>query len=224
MLLGGVYINKILDMLGISDITDITNPSGRSRNIRAVTLTAVLISLTIAGNSFVKIPIIPGMLEIRFGFVFFSIIAFLFGPVVAFAAGIIENTISFFMNPGGSIFDIRYGLNAGLAGILYAIFLYRKNYKSDYFIIWITAAKASVNFICNVVITGFLLKEYFGESYRILTAVRLAKNIGMLPIEILIMFFVLKAVLKAAMNLGILKPQITTKASNTGNTGNTGKE
>ena len=183
---------------------------GNFKNVRTITLTAVLIALTIVGNSFVKIPVMPGMLEIKFGFIFFSVIAFLFGPVVAFGAGLIENTVSFFIS-GSGVFDIRYGLNAGLAGILYSIFLYRKNYKSEYFIIWITAAKASVNFICNIVVTGFLLKEYFGESYKILTDIRIFKNIGMLPVEILIMFFVLKAISKTAVSFKFIKPYENTR-------------
>ena len=166
----------------------------------------MLIALTIVGNSFIKIPVVPGMLEIRFGFMFYSVVAFLFGPIVAFAAGIIENTVSFFMSSGGGVFDIRYGFNAGLAGILYSVFLYRKNYKSEYFIIWIAAAKASVNFVCNIIVTGYLLKEYYGESFKVLTATRIFKNIGMLPIEILIMFFVLKAVSTAAVRTNFIKP------------------
>jgi ECF transporter S component (folate family) len=174
------------------------------KNVRTITLTAVLLALTVAGNTITKIPIALG-LEIRFGFVFFSVISFLFGPIIAFAAGIIENTLSFFLSAGGFAFDIRYGLNAGLAGILYAVFLYKRNVKSKYFIIWVAAAKISVNFICNIIVNTYLLRGYLGSAAEVLTIARLYKNIGMLPIEILIMFFVLRAVSGAAAGYNFVK-------------------
>ena len=194
-----MFIKKILDALGIPDMM-------RSfRNVRTISLTAILIALTIVGNTFTKIPIAMG-LEIRFGFVFFSVIAFLFGPAAAFAAGLIENTLSFFMGGSAFAFDIRYGFNAGLAGILYSVFLYKKNAGSEYFIIWITAAKISVNLICNIIVNTYLMRGYLGSAADVLTIARLYKNIGMLPIEILIMFFVLKAVSKAAAGYNFIKP------------------
>lgn len=183
------------------------------KNVRTITLTAVLTALTVVGDSLTKIVIVPGILDIRFGFIFFSVIAYLFGPIVAFAAGLIQNTVSFFIS-GSGVFDIRYGLNAGLTGIIYAIFLYRKNYKSEYFIIWITAAKASVNLICHIIINGYLLKEYYiakGANFEIWTSLRIFKNVGMLPVEILIMLFVLKAVSKPAINFKFIKPRKNTK-------------
>ena len=109
------------------------------------------------------------------------------------------------MSASGFAFDIRYGFNAGLAGILYAVFLYKRNVKSEYFIIWVTAAKASVNLVCNIIVNTYLLKGYLGSAAEVLTVARLYKNIGMLPVEILIMFFVLKAVSKAAARYNFVK-------------------
>lgn len=200
MFFGGIFIKKILNFLGISEM------AGNFKNVRSITLTAVLIALTIAGNTVTKIPLALG-LEIRFGFVFFSVISFLFGPLIAFAAGLIENTLSFFLSAGGFAFDVRYGLNAGLAGILYAVFLYKRNVNSKYFIIWITAAKASVSLICNILVNTYLLKGYLGSAAEVLTIARLYKNVGMLPVEILIMFFVLKAVKAAAVRYNFAKEQ-----------------
>ena len=168
------------------------------KNIRTITLTAILIALTIIGNTVTRIPIVMG-LEIRFGFIFLSAIAFLFGPIAAFSAGLIENTLSYIIGSGSfSGFDIRYGFNTGFAGILYAVFLYRKNYKSEYFVIWIAAAKSSVNFICNIIINSYLLRAYLGPSAQIITIVRVFKNVTLLPVEIILMLIMLKLTAKAA--------------------------
>ena len=177
------------------------------KNVRTITLTGILIALTIAGNVITKIPIPLGQgLEIRFGFVFFSMIAFLFGPVVAFAAGLIENTLSYILGAGGFAgFDIRFGLNMGLAGVIYSIFLYKRNHKSEYFIIWIIAAKASVNFINHIIINSYLLRFYLGPSADIINTARIFKNVMILPVEIIIMLIVLKYAAKAARQYNFIK-------------------
>jgi len=199
MFSGGIVIKKILDVLGISEMT------ANFKNVRTLSLTAVLIALTIIGNGVTKIPLTMG-LEIRFGFVFLSTIAYLFGPVVTFAAGFITSALTFLLFPSGFAFDPRFDLNAGLAGAIYAVFLYRKNYKSEYFVIWIVAAKFFVNLVCNVFINTALLKGYIGSLAEIITITRVFKNIALLPVEIIIMLIVIKYVAIAAHKYNFIKP------------------
>jgi len=179
---------------------------GNFRNIRIIVLTSLLISLGVVGD-LIQIPVTGNSLVIRFGFIFMSAIAFLFGPIVAFASGMIINTISFMINPGGYAFDIRFTIVAGLAGILYSIFLYKRDPNSRFFIINILLAKISINFIINIVLNTILMRGYFGNAATIITITRVYKNVIMLPVEMLIMFFVLKAVSKAAVNLKFIKPR-----------------
>jgi len=199
-----ICIKKILNVLGISDMT------ANFKNVRAISLTAVLIALTIIANGLLKIQLTMG-LEIRFGFVFLATIAYLFGPVATFAAGFITSVLTFLLFPTGYPFDPRFDLNAGLAGAIYAIFLFKKNYKSEYFIIWIVAAKITVNFICNIFINTFLLKGYIGSLAEIVTITRVFKNIALLPIEIVVMLFVIKYVAAAAQKYKFIKPVNTDK-------------
>lgn len=204
---GRIAIKKILDALGISEM------AGNFKNVRAITLMAVLAALTIIGNRLLVIPISMG-LEIRFGFVFLSAIAFLFGPVVAFAVGFITSMLGFLMIPGGG-FNPLFDLNTGLSGILYAIFLYKRNPKSEYFIIWIVASKVFVNFICNIIINTKLLIMfgYLSETTQgFVTIVRVFKNFTLLPGEIIVMFFVLRFLADYAARYKFVKqPAIDTK-------------
>jgi len=190
--------------------------SGNFKNVRTITLTAVLIALTIIGNGVTKIPLAMG-LEIRFGFVFLSTIAFLFGPVVTFAAGFITSVLTFLLFPTGFAFDLRFDLNAGLAGLIYAIFLYRRNYKSEYFIIWIVAAKVAVNLICNIIINTALFKGYFGSAAEVLTITRAFKNIALLPGEIIVMLIVIKYIAASAHKYNFIKPVDYSNNSNNSN-------
>ena len=196
---GGIFIKKILDALGLADIRH------NFKNVRTISLTAVLIALTIIGNGVTKIPLAMG-LEVRFGFVFLSAIAFLFGPVVTFAAGFITSVLTFLLFPTGFAFDLRFDLNAGLAGAIYAIFLYRRNYKSEYFIFYIVAAKIAVNLICNIFINTYLLRGYFGSFADIITITRVFKNFTLLPGEIIVMLIVIKYVAAAAYKYKFIKP------------------
>ena len=196
-----IFIKKVLDVLGISDI------AANFKNVRTITLTAVLIALTIIGDRMLLIPLSPA-LEIRFGFLFLATIAFLFGPAVAFAAGFLANMIGFLLFAGGS-FNPLFDLNIGLSGILYALFLYKKNPKSEYFIIWIVAAKVAVNFICHIIINTRLLilvKFIPDNGAAIITITRIFKNVALLPIEIILMLFVLKFVSVYAYKFNFIKP------------------
>jgi len=188
---GRVDIKKILIALGISEMAE------NFKNVRTVALTAVLVALTIVGNGVTKIPLAMG-LEIRFGFVFLSAIAFLFGPLVTFAAGFIASFLAFVLFPTGFGFNLLFDLNAGLAGLLYAVFLYRRNYKSEYFVIWIVCAKIVVNFICNIMINTYLMAGYVGSLAEILTITRVFKNIALLPGEIVVMLFAIKYIAASA--------------------------
>jgi len=164
----------------------------------------VLIALTIIGNGLLKIPLSMG-LEIRFGFIFLSTIAFLFGPIVTFAAGFIASVLAFLLFPTGYGFNPLFDLNAGLAGFIYALFLYRRNYKSEYFIFWIVSAKIAVNLICNIFINTYLFRGYFGSFAEIITITRVFKNVALLPIEIVLMLIVIKYVAASAYKYNFIK-------------------
>ena len=200
---GGILIKKVLDVFGISEMT------ANFKNVRTITLTAVLIALTIVGNGPAQIIVIPpDFLIIRFGFIFLASIAFLFGPSVAFAAGFITSMLTAVLFPtGGNLgFNPLFDLNAGLAGILYAVFLYRRNYKSEYFVIWIVAAKFAINLICNIFINTYLIRGYVGSLAEIITITRVFKNIVLLPGEIIVMLIVIKYIAAAAQKYKFIKP------------------
>ena len=167
--------------------------SANMKNVRTVTLAAALIALTIVADGALRIVVWMG-LEVRFGFLFLAVIAYLFGPVAAFASGVITGMLAFLLFPTGFPFDPRFDLNSGLAGIIYAVFLYKRNVKSEYFIIWILSAKVAVNLICNIIINTYLLRGYMGSAAEVLTIARLFKNIVLLPVEIVLMFVIIKFV------------------------------
>ena len=177
-------MGKFLDISG----------AGNLKNIRALTLTAILVALAVVGYGLLRIEPMPGV-RVSFGFVFLAVTAYMFGPAVAFPAGVIANMLAFVVFPTGAAFNPLFDLNRGIAGILYAVFLYRRNHKSEYFIIWIVMAQAAVNFICNIIINTYLLM-LFGfipaNALGVITTVRIFRNITFMPVEVILLFIVLK--------------------------------
>ena len=203
----GYIIKKILPWLGVSNF----------KNVRALTLAAVLIALAVIGYGLLRIPIIPGQVEMRFGFLFIAATAFLFGPAVAFPAGVIASMLGFLLFSTGAAFNPLFDLNEGFAGILFAAFLYKRNPKSEYFIIWIVLARASVNIICNIIIRTHLL-VLFGfippAGINVVTTLRIFRNIMLLPVEIIMMFIIIKFVAVYAQRYNFIKPQKIIKKEN----------
>ena len=177
--------NKISNVLGVNNF----------RNVHALTLTSMLIALTVVCNGLFRITIIPNVLFIVVGFLFIATIAYLFGPVMAFTAAFTASVVTMLMFPTGASFNPLFDLNRGLAGIFYAIFLFRRNHKSKYFIIWVIAARVTVRFVCYIFINTYLMVLFGfiprgGGGAWIIS--RLTTNIVMLPIDIFLLFAILK--------------------------------
>lgn len=162
------------------------------KDLHKLTLISLFVALVVIGNS-IKITIAP-QLEIRFSFVFMTVTAFIFGPVVACVAGIFSDLLGFIINPTG-MFHIGFTINAALGGLIYGVCLYKRRIDSPYFIVFIVISKALVNFVINITLTPIWLAMMAGRTAgQILTLPRLYKNIVALPIEIIIIFVVIKAV------------------------------
>ena len=178
------------------------------KNVRTISLTAVLIALTIIGNRYFIIPIIPKILEIRFGFLFLAVIAYFFGPVAAFAAGVATSMLGFLMFPTGAVFNPLFDLNEGLKGLFYAVFLYKRNHKSEYFIVWIVASRTLVKFICHIIINTRLLILVGiipASGAGIITITRVFSNVVLIPVDIIMMLFILKFVANYAYKFNFIK-------------------
>ena len=178
------------------------------KNVRALTLAAILVALAVVGYGLLRIEPMPGV-RVTFGFVFITVIAYLFGPAMAFPAGVLANMLAFLVFPTGAAFNPLFDLNRGLAGILYGVCLYRRNHNSEYFIIWMVAAQASVNFFCNIIINTYLLM-LFGfipvNALNVITTVRIFRNVVFMPVEIIMLFIILKFIAVYAQKYNFIRP------------------
>lgn len=173
--------------------------------IKAVSKTKDIVIIGLLFGMMLVCKLIPlpsgfGDLGISFTYLFFAIIALIYGPIYGFGIGIMSDVIGFMIRPSGYFF-IGYTLQAALSGMIYGLCFYRTkiNYGK------VLLSRILINMLMNVlfgsilytiVFTEFKLfsKEFFDfvKSYAIL--VSLPKNIFYLLPQSLLLYFVIKRV------------------------------
>lgn len=116
----------------------------------------------------------------------------LLGPVVSAIVGGAGDILSFFLNPQGGGYFPGWTINAILSGLIYGIFLYKKNATLKNIII----ANAIIMVFVSLLLGTFWLHIQFGMPYFITLWGRTAKEIISFPIETFLIYFVLKAINK----------------------------
>lgn len=164
------------------------------KNIRCLTATAMLIALDLALKAAATVDL-TAYLKISFAFIAMASIGMLFGPTVAFFAGMITDVLGFMIRPSGA-FDIRFTLIEALGGLLYGLFLY--NAQNDRWLLpRVIAAKSTVVVICNFILTTLAMVSLTGSGFFALLPMRAVKSIVELPVHVIILSVVLPVILKA---------------------------
>lgn len=172
----------------------LADSSAELKNLRSLTLASFLAAIyavsysPVAGN-FV---IVPGIIEIRFGFMALAVSAAMFGPVMAVLVaftGDIAGTLLFY---GGSFFW-GYTFSWILQGFVFGLFFYKEK---------ISAPRIILSMLFNTCVINLLLttkwqQMMFGGTFGARFISRLPLNAIMLPVNIVLLFLVLRAVCTA---------------------------
>ena len=126
------------------------------RNVRSLTgaallaaLSPVLDLLTITVNQFLKI---------SFTSLTHAMTGFLYGPVVAAAAGGMADIIKYLLKPTGAFFP-GFTLNEILTGLIYGIIFYRKDVKLSRVIIARIVVTVGINLTLTPLWLSFMLSN-----------------------------------------------------------------
>ena len=156
---------------------------------QTLVVTAMLIAMNVALSS-LHVNLTPQM-RVSFGFLTNAITGMLYGPVVAATAGAVGDVLTYLIRPDGAYFP-GFTITAALGGLIYGFFLYRRPFTLPRAI----AAKASITILLNVLLNTFWMVVLYGKSFTALFPVRLTKNLLLLPVEIVLLYAVGKAVQK----------------------------
>lgn len=170
------------------------------KNLRMLTLAAIVVALRIVLGG-VRIPL-GDNLNIFFGYLINSLGSAIYGPVVALLSGFATDILGYFVRPDGAFFP-GYVLSTMLGSFFYALFFYRARITLPRII----GAKLTVNLLVNVGLGALWSAIQFSKGYYYYLAKSLTKNIGMLPIEVFLLWLFLRAMAPVCARNGLLPRQ-----------------
>lgn len=162
------------------------------KDVRVLTTAAMLAAIAVV-LGFFKIPLTP-TIEIRFAQIPIAIASGLFGPFVGAVVGVISDIGGYILKPTGPFFP-GFTISAAISGILFGVFLYKKP---------ITLLRVAVAMGVKTVIVGLLLNSWwlsilYKKGFSVLLVGRVTKEIILLPIFILLLYFLLKFIEKTGL-------------------------
>ncbi len=126
-------------------------------------------------------------LRVGFGFVTQPIVAVLYGPLVACMTGMIQDILSYLINPVGGYIPV-YTLCVGISGMVYGLMLYRKPLTFSRVVL----VKTIVLLFANILLNSIALAPTVGSGFIGILPARIIKNLLLLPIQIVVVYLVLK--------------------------------
>jgi ECF transporter S component (folate family) len=131
------------------------------------------------------------ILKIGFSFLPIAAAGMLFGPAAGGTVGALGDIVSYLINPAGPYFP-GLTLNAFLSGTLYGLFLYKKPVT----LLRTALAKTSVTVLVSLFLNPLWLSVLYSKAFLAVVSARIATNLILLPIDILLLFGLLKAMEK----------------------------
>ena len=174
--------------------------AAKLRQTKYLAIMATMIALKAVLANF-SIPL-SETLRINFGYMVTSVEAAVVGPVAGMISGAVSNTVNFMIRPSGTFF-VGYTISAMLGELFYGLFFYRRRITLPSII----AAKASVNYLINVLLGSLWSSMLYSKGYIYYAGKSVIKNTIMLPIEITLLFLIFKMVLPFLQRRQLVVPQ-----------------
>lgn len=169
------------------------------KSLRTLALAALFVALRVVVSS-MFIPVGEN-LRIYASFFVTALGAILYGPVVAVATGFAADLLEVFLFPSGAFF-IGYTISAMAGSLLYALALYRRPIG----FVRVALAKLSVNLLVNIGLGSLWSAILYSKGFYYYLAKSIVKNLLLFPVEAVLLFLFLKAILPAAAKGGFLPP------------------
>lgn len=144
-------------------------------------LAAMFIALNVVLTRYLSIQ--TQFLRIGFGFLPVAIFSMLCGPIPGAIAAVIGDVLGFLLFPGG-IFSPGLTASAFILGLLYGLFLYKKEITLLRLMI---ACFVSI-FIVDLCLNTIWLSILYGESIRLMIVGRIIKSAAMLPVQVTLLY------------------------------------
>ena len=160
------------------------------KQVRNVAGIAMLLALNIVLSFFGSFYLFP-WLRVGTSFIASAMIGMIYGPSVAMTTGVAGDIIGYLLKPVDGYF-FGFTLTALLSGMIWGIFLYKNKMT------WVRVilAKTTITIFLNCILNTVWQVILKGEGFEVLFWPRVGKNLILLPMEILVVYLVGKALNK----------------------------
>ena len=166
-----------------------------SRN-KKIILTAILLATLIILSRFLSIK--TPILKISFAFIPSMLCAIWLGAKWTVLLNVLGDIIGATLFPTGAFF-IGYTISTAISGLIYGLLLYKKednSYTDKQFIIRLIISVILVTCISNIGLNTLWISITTGKAFIVLLGTRIVKELIMIPIQILVIIFIEKALRK----------------------------
>lgn len=166
------------------------------RKNKKMILVAVLLAMLIILSRFLSIK--TPIMKISFAFVPTMLCAIWLGPKWTVLLNVLGDIIGATLFPTGPYF-VGYTISTAIAGLIYGIFLYKKqedSYTAKQFILRLILSTTLVAVIVNMGLNTLWSSIMTGKAFMVLFATRVVKQIIMIPIHVVVIFFLEKVLRK----------------------------
>lgn len=178
------------------------------KSIRMLAVAAMIVALRVAVK-FLEIPLAAG-LKLSFDCYVNAVGSLIYGPVAALCVGAVSDTVGYIVKPTGAYF-FPFIFVEMMSGFIFALFFWRKPLTTGRSL----AAKFSVNFVCNIVMTSVFVKWQcyllYGieeaAAYNLINLVRIAKSLVLFPLEAALILLLLEALTPLLARLKLISPE-----------------
>lgn len=163
---------------------------------KKIVLTAVLLAMEIVLSRFLSIK--TPLMKISFAFVPTCICAIWLGAKWTVLLNVLGDLIGATLFPTGAYF-VGYTISTAIAGLIYGLILYKdkeKVYTDKQFLIRIIISVILVTCISNIGLNTLWISITTGKAFIILLGTRIIKEIIMIPIQIICIFYIEKMLRK----------------------------
>lgn len=166
------------------------------RKNKKIILAAILLALLIILSRFLSIK--TPILKISFAFVPTMLCAIWLGPKWTVLINVLGDIIGATLFPTGPYF-IGYTISTAISGFIYGMILYKKTedcYTQKQFTIRVIIAVLLVTVIVNTGLNTLWTSITSGSAFIVLLGTRIIKQLIMIPVHILVILFLEKALRK----------------------------
>ena len=167
------------------------------KNLRRLIFAALICALSIVVGAFYVA--VGESLRVYFTFFLTAVGAAVYGPVMAILVAAVTDTLNYLLFPSGAYFP-GYLLSEILAGLIYALFLYRKKIS----VLRLFGAKFCVNYFVNVLLGCTWSQILFGKGYLYYLIKSLVKNSLLLPFEVMLLCVLFSVIVPVFARFGFL--------------------